>query len=92
MSRDSEQPEITRTKERRRSSRKKGLRSGRITYGRSGASMVCVVLDTSEGGAKLIPADMHLCPNRFSLRLAGEPTRQCAVVWRERKQLGVKFV
>lgn len=92
MSRDSEQTEIPRFKERRRWPRKQGLKSGRITYGRSGASMVCMVLDTSEGGARLIPADLHLCPNHFSLRIAGEPTRRCTVVWRERKQMGVKFV
>ena len=92
MIRDSERSEVARSKERRRSSRKQGLRSGRINYGRSGASMVCMVLDTSAGGARLIPADMHLCPSHFSLRIAGEPTRRCTVVWRKQKQLGVKFV
>ncbi len=92
MSRDLEKPEIPRSKERRRSPREKGLRSGRITYSRNGAAMVCVVLDMSRHGARLIPADMHQCPSRFSLRLAGEPARECEVVWREKAQMGVKFV
>jgi len=92
MGRDEENSESARSKERRRSPREKGLRSGRITYSRNGASMVCVVLDLSGHGAKLIPADMHQCPSRFALRLAGEPARECEVVWRDKAQMGVKFV
>ncbi len=92
MSGDVEKSDFARSKERRRSPREKGLRSGRITYSRDGASMVCVVLDLSSHGARLTPADMHQCPSRFSLRLAGKPARECEVVWREKAQMGVKFV
>ena len=86
-----ERTKITAFGERRGSPRAKALRSGRIVYSRNACSMVCVVLDISNGGAKLVPADMHQCPSRFSLSLAGEPTRRCEVIWRERAQLGVKF-
>jgi len=54
--------------------------------------MDCVILNISEGGAKLRPADMPACPNRFALQLDGNRSRDCEVVWRKQDFLGVRFV
>jgi c-di-GMP-binding flagellar brake protein YcgR len=79
-------------KERRQSTRKDGLSVGIIAYGRDRRKMHCVLLDISDGGAKLVPADRLNCPDRFSLAIIDQPTRDCEVVWREHSRVGVKFV
>ena len=75
----------------RKSHRIETVRGGTIIYGRDRRSMYCVLLDISDDGAKLVPADMRNCPDRFSLKVAGHPDRDCTVVWRRTTQVGVKF-
>jgi c-di-GMP-binding flagellar brake protein YcgR len=76
---------------RRKSHRIEAVMSGTIIYGRDRRSMYCVLLDISDDGAKLVPAEMRNCPDRFSLKVAGHPDRDCKVVWRRTTQMGVKF-
>jgi PilZ domain len=79
-------------KERRKSARRDKIRRGVIVYGRERYKMSCILLDISDGGAKLVPADILNCPDRFSLTVTNQPTRDCEVVWREHGHVGVKFV
>lgn len=79
-------------KERRKSARDNTLRIGFIVYGRDRRLMRCALLNISEGGAKLGPADIRKCPDRFFLHIASQPPRDCLVLWREQIHLGVKFV
>ena len=79
-------------KERRKSLRNDTLRIGFIVYGRDRRSMRCALLNISDGGAKLGPADIRKCPDRFLLQIADQPPRDCIVLWREQFHLGVKFV
>jgi hypothetical protein len=45
-------------------------------------TMGCQIVDMSDTGAKLVPADIFLCPSEFVLRpQIGEP-RHCEVAWR----------
>jgi len=67
------------------------LLSGKIVYNSVGGMMKCVVLDISDGGAKLRPADTLHCPDRFSLKVGNQYARDCRVVWRRGRQIGVKF-
>ena len=78
--------------ERRKSHRKGTLRRGTIVYGNDRRTMNCVVLNTSDGGAWLVPADLRNCPDKFSLTIIDQPTQDCEIVWRDRDSVGVKFV
>ena len=78
--------------ERRKWRRKTSLSSSKIVHVTPSCRMDCVILNISEGGAKLRPADMGACPSRFALQLDGNRTRDCEVVWRKQDFLGVRFV
>lgn len=54
--------------------------------------MDCVIVNMSEGGAKLRPADMLGCPDEFALQLHGNNFLDCEVIWRKHNVLGVRFV
>ena len=79
-------------REQRKSRRKETVRGGTIVYGRHRRSMSCVILDISDDGAKLVPANIFNCPDRFSLKVADQPDRDCVVVWRDHSHVGAKFV
>ena len=78
-----------RAPDRRRSSRRKILRSGK-TFWPNGDSSECLVHNLSDSGAQLeIPSAI---PNVFDLLVEGDPWRRsCAVVWRKANRAGVKF-
>lgn len=78
-------------KNRRKSSRKLTVMGGTIVYGKHRRKMKCVVLNISDGGARLLPADLHKCPDRFSLTITDQPIRDCEVVWRDYECVGVMF-
>ena len=81
----------TRRIERRKSHRKGPLTRGTIVYGNERCTMDCVVLNTSDGGAWLVPANLRKCPDKFSLIITDQPAHDCEVVWRDRDSVGVKF-
>ena len=81
----------SRRMERRKSRRKGTLTRGTINYGHDRRTMNCVVLNTSDGGAWLVPADLRKCPDRFLLTITDQPARDCVVVWRDVDSVGVKF-
>lgn len=53
----------------------------------------CTLLDVSDSGARLQPERPDAVPDRFELLLSenGAPRRECRVIWREGKQVGVSF-
>jgi len=53
----------------------------------------CVVIDISEGGARLEIDPGEDAPQEFIIVFgpSGHPCRQCRVVWRANKQVGVAF-
>lgn len=53
----------------------------------------CALHDISESGARIDVVDSKMVPDRFVLLLSGNGAarRTCNVVWREAKQVGVKF-
>jgi len=77
------------TPNRRGSSRRKILKSGR-TFWPNGDSSECVVYNFSDTGARL---DTHSpVPNVFDLVVDGDPWRRsCVVIWRKENRIGVKF-
>ena len=79
------------TPERRVIFRQRVLKKGLIVFNNGHASIGCQLLDVSERGAKLLPADVLSCPREFVLKVqAGQP-RQCEIMWRKGSVLGVCF-
>ena len=91
MELNSDKPRVTPREERRRSARR-GLRmSGKVVHKHSRRMVRCLVLNLSATGAKLWTADILHCPDEFELRMTGQGSRECKVVWRNQDALGVKF-
>jgi hypothetical protein len=79
---------------RRRDARKSVSQPGWITLDGGFAARPCVVQDMSTTGAKISVDDPNVLPGKFRLAFARDARngRNCAVVWRRGKSLGVKFV
>jgi hypothetical protein len=54
----------------------------------------CILLDVSEGGAKIRIDEQLTPPGEFTLLLSarGKSRRMCRVIWRNGSALGVEFV
>jgi DNA-binding response OmpR family regulator len=68
------------------------IKAGRILYDSGVFIMDCVVLNISDTGGALQPADAIRCPPNFTLKLEGRPAYRCEVCWRYRTKLGVRFL
>jgi hypothetical protein len=74
---------------------RKSLRQpGWITLEGGFAARQCVVQDMSSSGAKITIDDSNVLPARLRLAFTRDARtgRNCEVVWRRGKVLGVKFV
>ena len=83
-------PGATRKREVRRSLRQ----SAWITLDGGFAARQCVVQDISTAGARITMDDQSVASGRLRLAFARDARtgRNCQVVWRRGKSLGVKFV
>ena len=81
---------ITRKREARKSLRQPGW----ITFDGGFAARQCVVQDISTTGAKVTIDDPNTLPGKLRLALSRDARtgRNCEVVWRRGKSVGVKFV
>lgn len=81
---------VTKKRELRKSLRQ----SGWITLEGGFAARQCVVHDISSSGAKITIDDPSMLPARLRLAFARDARtgRNCEVVWRRGKSVGVKFV
>ncbi len=76
--------------ENRRAPRRNILRAGRIRF--ADESRTCTVRNISATGASIEGANLNGTPDTFTLVLEMESTaRLCAVVWRNKTQIGVRF-
>lgn len=76
--------------ERRRTQRQRVLKAGTISFG--GASIDCTIRNLTLLGASLNVASPVGIPDKFVLIVrSDDTTRQCIVVWRKEKQIGVAF-
>jgi hypothetical protein len=78
----------------KREARKSLRQPGWITLDGGFAVRPCVVQDMSSTGAKITMDDSNVLPARLRLAFARDARtgRDCEVVWRRGKVLGVKFV
>ncbi len=78
--------------ERRQHDRVRTLKKGQIVTQGHNCAMDCVMLDLSEGGAKLRPDDILHCPDQFILKMADGTSQYCQVVRHDSDILGVQFI
>ncbi|MGH7100608.1 MAG: hypothetical protein ACREE4_23570 [Stellaceae bacterium] len=78
--------------ERRERARRRVLKSALIVFRGGHCTMGCQILNTSDTGALVMPADVILCPNEFVLKPQIGPARDCEVVWRKGTTLGVRYL
>jgi hypothetical protein len=78
----------------KREARKSLSQPGWISLDGGFAARPCVVQDMSASGAKITVNDSNVLPGRLRLALVRDARtgRNCEVVWRRGKSLGVKFV
>jgi hypothetical protein len=78
----------------KRDARKSLQQPGWITLDGGFAARPCVVQDMSATGARITIDDPNVLPVRLRLAIARDARtgRNCEVVWRHGKSLGVKFV
>lgn len=81
-------------KEQRRNRRRNVLQGARIAGADGTSSENCWILDISASGARLQVNSPATTPDEFYLLLShnGQFRRQCLVVWRSDKTIGVQFV
>ena len=77
---------------RRASPRRRVLRRALIVHRGGYCTLGCNILDVSETGAMLMPADMSLCPATFVLKHQDGRSNHCEVVWRKGEIIGVRFL
>jgi hypothetical protein len=78
----------------KREARKSLRQPGWITFDGGFAARQCVVQDISATGAKITIDDPNMLPAKLRLAFARDARtgRNCEVVWRRGKSVGVKFV
>jgi hypothetical protein len=79
-------------RENRRAPRRRVLKRARIVFQQGNCSMSCQILNISETGALILPADIFLCPKEFVLRPDVGDARNCEMVWRKGTQVAVRFI
>ena len=79
-------------KERRRNGRKIVQKIAEIRGPEADRAMECMIINLSDDGAALKPADPPSCPPRFKLQVSDEVVHSCEVSWRYRNKVGVHFV
>ena len=78
--------------ERRHARRRRVLVGARIIFRDGLWSMGSHILNVSDTGAMLRPADIAVCPEKFALKPRADSPRNCEVVWRKGEILGVRYV
>ncbi len=76
------------TEERRGILRRRVLKTGIIQFGSE--AIPCTVRNVSGAGASIEVNSPLWFPDRFVLKIDGEP-RACRIVWKKERRLGVEF-
>jgi len=78
--------------DKRRASRRRILKGGRISFHQLGTSTDCTIRNLSDTGACLIATSQVGIPNEFNLVTdSDKAVRRCRVEWRSGNRIGVSF-
>jgi hypothetical protein len=83
--------DLTPSSERRLFPRKRALRGGRMVFNNASSTINCTLRNISDSGARLDVASVLGVPPVFDLKLEGQPSRSCEVVWRSSEAVGIAF-
>jgi hypothetical protein len=91
---DSVAPTATNNAEpdRRTGDRRRVLKGAMIVFNGGHCTLGCQILDVSDTGALVMPADIFLCPAEFVLKPRVGSPRDCEVVWRKNDKVGVRYI
>ncbi len=78
--------------ERRKTVRRRVLRRGKIVFRKGHSAIDCILLDLSDGGARLRAPGLIALPERFELRIENGPSYEVAVAFRTFELAGVRFL
>jgi hypothetical protein len=78
--------------DRRRAHRRRVVKSALIVFNNGHCTLGCQILDVSDTGALVMPADMFLCPGEFVLKPRVGSSRDCEVVWRKMNAVGIRYI
>ena len=70
----------------------KVLKPGQIVFHNGECVFDCLIVEISEDGAALKPANPMECPKFFTLRIHLGATHDCEVSWRDGDRIGVRFL
>jgi hypothetical protein len=76
----------------RGSPRRRVLKAALIVFRNGQCTMGCLILNTSDTGALVKPADILWCPAEFVLKPRVGPSHDCEVVWGKGETLGVRYL
>src|SRR5665213_2658728 len=71
--------------------RRRVLKGAKIIFRGGFSTINCVVRDHSETGARLQVDTIVGIPDSFRLQILDAPPRDCRVVWRSARELGITF-
>ena len=83
--------DTTSTSERRLVPRQRVLRGARMVFNNASSTINCTLRNISDAGARLDVASVLGVPESFDLKLEGQPSRSCEVVWRSPEAIGIAF-
>jgi len=78
--------------ERRRNARYLISKNARILFDDGRREMSCVIIEMSNTGARLHPADPQALPESFDLEIAPGEDVTCEIVHRADLEIGVRFI
>ena len=78
--------------ERRKSPRYTASKDAKILFRNRSCQMKCAIVEISDRGARLQPADAGLLPNEFELVVAPGQNVICEAVHRTGTEIGVRFL
>ena len=78
--------------DRRKAKRRRVLRRGQIVFRKGHSVIDCILLDLSDGGARLRAPGLIAIPERFELRIENGPSYEVAVAFRNFEVAGVRFL
>jgi hypothetical protein len=91
MTETTNQPEIP-IVDRRNARRHRSLLGAQIILRNGNCVVGGQILNVSDAGALVKPADLVSCPEKFALKTRFESPRECEVMWRKGEMLGVRYV
>lgn len=67
-------------------------KGSKIFFRNGSCQMACTIVEISNKGARLFPADAMLLPNEFELLISPGTKVKCEVIHRSANEIGVRFL